>query len=615
MVIAINTFGDNKYRANYLQFLTKHYGWKYLREKYGCLAGKNCQGTAREHIRANDGVALWAPKFGRKPTAENKELIVKTFLINNSRLSSQNTTEEVDGVEVPTRHLDDSISELFLKYEIEIDDHLQVSESTFRKLIDKFKIFGCAHQDTDMCRYCMRAVELRKLLTSLYNKHEEYQLFQSMQLELDDVKISDEMKIDSAERIYDIPTLTDGNNTDKYRYPLQNLLNYVHISDEFDVMDEHLWTERITYFHGVTNHRYDKNHVNNQYQSDITKVPDNTVVIVMDFKQNMVIGRSQIEASEAYHQSREPRSVLGYHVATQSTRYFVDYLSDCTSKSSAYAVQCTRHLLNTQWFKTLIETDNISNVIVWSDRGTHFMDKHNLYYWLCELLWDYGWVQSVKYNFFVEKHGKSIVDGHFGLLSYYFKSYCKASKQGVFNTVELQHALSWGHQKALRKKQHRRNVTMEMNVRLNRHWVENRNVDVEMKVVNFDLERNNGFTNVVNAAKADEIHGQHCLKIPDVTKCGSYKVYKNINWELNKINYERMRCDDTLHTNMYHVDDDKYNRYNYDIKTRAEFGLLPGEEGELNKEKFAPYKYQVMVAGQAYYNALWYQNMDCKLGI
>ena len=153
-MIAVNTFGDPKQtRANYFQFLDKHYVWKCLRRDYDCLAGKKCHDRSRSHVKSNHGVALYAPKFGRKKTSDDKQLAFKRFLTNNSRLSTQNTTEEIDGVVVPTRHLNDSISELFLQYALETHGH--VSESTFRGLITQFKIFGDAHQDTDMCGYCM----------------------------------------------------------------------------------------------------------------------------------------------------------------------------------------------------------------------------------------------------------------------------------------------------------------------------------------------------------------------------------------------------------------------------------------------------------------------------
>ena len=64
-----------------------------------------------------------------------------------------------------------------------------------------------------------------------------------------------------------------------------------------------------------------------------------------------------------------------------------------------------------------------------------------------------------------------------------------------------------------------------------------------------------------------------------------------------------MRIDNELHTNYYQCDDNVYNKDNYEIKDRYEFGLMKNEIKELDKNKYAPYKYQVMVAGQAYYNA------------
>ena len=264
---------------------------------------------------------------------------------------------------------------------------LIISESTFRKLIEKFKIFGDAHQDTDMCGYCVRGVELKKVIKPLWVEHEEHELGCLVSAEyLDDDDV--DMRVHGVESVYEgIPKLQDGDNTDKYIYPLQQLMNYIYISENYDSTDESIWTDRLTDFYTIMNHRYDKKMANEQCKKDCEHPPDRTIVFVADFKQNMIIGRSQVEVSEAYRQSREPRSVLGFHVVTQSARCFVDYVSDCTSKSSAYAVQCMKHLLNSQWINLLIAQQNICNVILWTDRGTHFMDKHNVYYWLCELLW------------------------------------------------------------------------------------------------------------------------------------------------------------------------------------------------------------------------------------
>ena len=608
LVIATNTFCDPKYRTNYYQFLSRHYNYRFLRDTFGCKAGWRVDKSAREHINRNNGVALWKPKLGRHKTPEELQTAVKSFLINNSRLSSQNTTEEIDGVVVPCRHLDDSVSGLYLEYALNTDDSI-VSESTFRNLIEQFKIFGDAHQDTDMCGYCLRGVQLKKLIKPLYDKYEIYQMLQI--LSRDNGEDDVDMKIEEAESHFDgIPVLSDGNNTEKYLYPLQNLLNYVHISDEFDDAAEQLWTERLRNFHVIMNHRWDKKQVNEQYKRDIENPPENTIVIVADFKQNMVIGRSQIEVSEAYRQSREPRSVLGFHVATPSGRYFVDYISDCTSKTSAYAVQCIRHLCNTNWIKTLVDTDNIRNVIIWTDRGTHFMDKHNMYYWLCELLWEFDWVDNVKYNFFVEKHGKSIVDGHFGLLGYYYRSYCKSSKTGVFCTNDLRHALLSGHNKAQRIKEHRNSLRKDNG--MNNDDDTN---DIHMKCVNFDLDIDNEYVGVCAASKEDEVHAQYCLEIPNLQSFGSYKVFKNINREKNLKSYNSMRIDSDLHKNMYHYDSDESNKENYDIMNRFDFGLQRSELDELDKVKYRPYQYEIFASGQAYHNLYLSRCITCKLGI
>ena len=359
LVIATNTFCDPKYRTNYFQFLAKHWNYKWLHNNYNCKAGWRVGESAKAHIAANNGVALWAPKFGRPPTPDNITQVVKSFLIDNSRLSSQKTTDKVEdelGNAVSYRHLDDSISGLYLEYALHTEEPI-VSESTFRKLITKFKIFGDAHQDTDMCGYCIRGVELKRLLKPLFDKYEEYQL--SYYLDVENGQEDIDMKLDQYESKYDIPKLADGNNTEKYHYPLQNMLNYVYNCNEFDDADEEKWKQRLTEFHAVMNHRWDKKKTNEAHKKDIATPPDRTIVIVADFKQNMVIGRSQIEVAESYRQSREPRSVLGFHVVTQTGRYFVDYVSNCTSKTSAYAVQCFSHLLDTHGLNALIAKDNI----------------------------------------------------------------------------------------------------------------------------------------------------------------------------------------------------------------------------------------------------------------
>ena len=84
-----------------------------------------------------------------------------------------------------------------------------------------------------------------------------------------------------------------------------------------------------------------------------------------------------------------------------------------------------RKLFDADWFKKLVKDNNIRHIIYWSDKGPHFVTCHNMYFWLIELIYHYDWVMTIAVNFFIEKHGKSYVDGHFGLLNYYYSIFIK----------------------------------------------------------------------------------------------------------------------------------------------------------------------------------------------
>ena len=75
--------------------------------------------------------------------------------------------------------------------------------------------------------------------------------------------------------------------------------------------------------------------------------------------------------------------------------------------------RCLLNILKKDRFK------GIKNLKVWSDNGNHFISYEFLYYLFKEVPKIIK--GSVKFNRFVECHGKSIVDGHFGVLSKLFK--------------------------------------------------------------------------------------------------------------------------------------------------------------------------------------------------
>ena len=71
LCVAINDFGDVKYRTQFYQFLRPHYDYRYLNKKFGCRAGWRVAQSSNEHLSNNGEVAplaskLWQTKNTRK---------------------------------------------------------------------------------------------------------------------------------------------------------------------------------------------------------------------------------------------------------------------------------------------------------------------------------------------------------------------------------------------------------------------------------------------------------------------------------------------------------------------------------------------------------------------
>ena len=195
IVHACNTFCNTKYQSNYYQFLCKHFSHRFIHDELGCRASETLHTTARRHIATNGGVALFKPNFGRPATSNIVHQRIKQFLIQNSPVSpSQTTTKDPDNPNLATskRILEDSISNLWIHYRLAAAIHTE-SESTFRKCCKKCKTFSRANHNTDMCGYCLEAVNLKADMKRLSDLFEEHQLLRIMNVDLDE---GDEYKMD-----------------------------------------------------------------------------------------------------------------------------------------------------------------------------------------------------------------------------------------------------------------------------------------------------------------------------------------------------------------------------------------------------------------------------------
>ena len=114
-----------------------------------------------------------------------------------------------------------------------------------------------------------------------------------------------------------------------------------------------------------------------------------------------------------------------------------NYLSENLSHDSFFVKECIKKLTSLDFFQSM---DHIS---FWSDCGNHFRSGELRYYLLNDL-YESLRLPSIKVNYFAEYHGKSEVDGHFGVLARWLKEeelYMKITSIGHLLSVLQQRAI------------------------------------------------------------------------------------------------------------------------------------------------------------------------------
>ena len=154
----------------------------------------------------------------------------------------------------------------------------------------------------------------------------------------------------------------------------------------------------------------------NLFKDSVDYATNTSCVIVLDFKQNLKIGGGPVEVNQQFY-SKKHISILGFAIYykdehnNQKIRY-VDFLSEILSHDSLFVTECIKKLFRMPFMS------QFKQVCFWSDSGKHFRSAEYMHYILCELQNHYQ-IQCLV-NFFTEYHGKSAVDGHFGVLSHWF---------------------------------------------------------------------------------------------------------------------------------------------------------------------------------------------------
>ena len=100
--------------------------------------------------------------------SERKKKVV-SFLHSNSRYAA-NKTAKINSEHVSVKYLNDSVISLFLQYNKSELSSFSVSESFFRSIIKKEKIFKDAKKETDKCSHCKVGKKSEKSLSKLLAK-------------------------------------------------------------------------------------------------------------------------------------------------------------------------------------------------------------------------------------------------------------------------------------------------------------------------------------------------------------------------------------------------------------------------------------------------------------
>jgi hypothetical protein len=207
----------------------------------------------------------------------------------------------------------------------------------------------------------------------------------------------------------------------------------------------HDLTDSLCYFY---HHYHLKDQRRWEHKQEIEQLKPGKLLIVFDFKANLVINRGPVEVGLRYY-NRKHQSLMGFAIyerlADSKLRmYYIDVISNCLSHDSHAALEQVKLALS----KALsLAQAPVTEISFWSDTGGHFMSHSFVSQIITEVpviikqhLVDRGVSVpdsdiSVILNFFVESHGKSTVDSHFSVTGSYLDDI--VAIRDVYTTSQL----------------------------------------------------------------------------------------------------------------------------------------------------------------------------------
>lgn len=163
----------------------------------------------------------------------------------------------------------------------------------------------------------------------------------------------------------------------------------------------------------INQHKKTVDHQKSMFKSELEFMGEKKCIVVIDFKENIRIGGGPIETKANFFTQKQI-SDLGMAVIYKNKKgyrevSYYNFFSEILTHDSVYSAECLKDLL------TRDEMSVFEDISIWSDGGNHFRSQEFLGSIFEEI--NIKLNKNIKMNYFAEYHGKSLVDGHFGLIS------------------------------------------------------------------------------------------------------------------------------------------------------------------------------------------------------
>lgn len=201
--------------------------------------------------------------------------------------------------------------------------------------------------------------------------------------------------------------------------------------------DEKVASEYKRDYDFMVKHREQASWQRQSHKGGIARLEVGEGLLILDFKENIKLGLSMIQCSHEYYETPQRTlfgAVLFHKVSeTKEVRVYFDVIS-ANLTHDAYAVtHYVQAVLNHEYIKQL----SIKIVEAWTDGASHFRNK------AVALLWAKA---GIRWNYFIQYHGKSICDTRFSLISRWMYQF--AISRAVNSTEDLIAAIQAGEKQA-----------------------------------------------------------------------------------------------------------------------------------------------------------------------